>query len=348
MTPAGSSSASSPLRVAVIGVGNLGQHHARIYANDPGCQLVGVVDTDRKNGEKVAARHSTRFFADFRHLIGSIDAASVVVPTIYHHEVASTLLDHDIHTLVEKPITNTVKDAEDLIRRAQAKGLTLQVGHIERFNSAIMRLGELVSTPAFLECHRLGPYDPRVKDVGVVLDLMIHDLDIVLNLVKSRVVNVEAVGVGVYSDREDIANARLTFASGAIASLNASRVTPYKKRKLRVWQPNAYLTVDYVEQEIEVWKRYRVPNPLPGQPAISIVRTKEKTEYKEPLKLEIEHFLNCIRTGNSPLVRGEHGRDALELAVEISQQIRHRIQSFVSNLTPPRGTPLVQAPPTSS
>jgi predicted dehydrogenase len=331
-------------RVAVIGVGNLGQHHARIYAQDPNCDLIGVVDTDPKNGEKVASRHGTRFFPDFRQLIGKIDAASVVVPTVQHHPVASMLLDAGIHCLVEKPITNTVKDAEDLIDRAQARGAILQVGHIERFNSAIMRLGEMVTNPAFIECHRLGPYDPRVKDVGVVLDLMIHDLDIILNLVKSPVVQVEGVGVGVYSDREDIANARLTFASGAIASLNASRVTPYKKRKIRVWQPNAYYTVDYVEQEIETWKRYRVPNPLPGQPQISIVRTKEKTEYKEPLKLEIEHFLDCIRRGASPLVRGEHGRDALELAVEISNQIRKRIQVFLANLMIPPGAPTPGSP----
>ncbi len=322
----------------MIGVGNLGQHHARIYAQDPTCELVGVVDTDPKNGEKVAGRLGTWYYPDFRQLLGRIDAASVVVPTVYHHSVASVLLDAGVHCLVEKPITNTVTDAEDLISRAQEKGTVLQVGHIERFNSAIMRLGEMVSTPAFIECHRLGPYDPRVKDVGVVLDLMIHDLDIILSLVKSPVTQVEGVGVGVYSDKEDIANARLTFASGAMASLNASRVTPYKKRKIRVWQPNAYFTVDYVEQEIETWKRYRVPNPLPGQPHISIVRTKEKTEYKEPLKLEIEHFLDCIRQGASPLVRGEHGRDALELAVEISNQIRKRIQVFLANLMIPPGT----------
>jgi predicted dehydrogenase len=321
----------------VIGAGNLGQHHARIYAQDPTCELVGVVDTDARNGEKIANRHGTRAYLDFKDLIGKVDAVSVVVPTVYHHAVASVLLDAGIHCLVEKPITNTVQDAEDLISRAHQKGLVLQVGHIERFNSAIMRLGQMVTTPAFIECHRLGPYDPRVKDVGVVLDLMIHDLDIILNLVKSPVTAVEGVGVGVYSDREDIANARLTFASGAIASLNASRVTPYKKRKIRVWQPNAYFTVDYVEQEIETWKRYRVPNPLPGQPRISIVRTKEKTEYKEPLKLEIEHFLQCIREGKSPLVRGEHGRDALELAVEISNQIRRRIQVFLANLMIPPG-----------
>lgn len=316
------------IRVGVVGVGHLGQHHARIYAAHPGCELVAVVDSDIKTAQKIAKQYGTKPLADFRDVFGKVDALSIAVPTIHHHAIASECLRKGIHLLVEKPITSTVEQAHDLIDLASEHGRILQVGHIERFNAAVMRLKQIVNRPVFIEGHRLGPYDPRVKDVGVVLDLMIHDLDIILQIVNSPVKSVEAAGVSVYGRDEDIANARIHFENGCIANLTASRVTPVRKRKIRIFQPNAYVSVDYIEQEVEIFRRVRNPKPEPGQPAISIVRKKERIEKQEPLKLELAHFVECVQRGSEPIVRGEHGRDALQLAVEISAQVKNRLQEL--------------------
>ena len=312
------------IRVAVVGVGHLGQHHARIYAQDDRCDLVYVVDNDRKAAQRIAKQWATQPCYDFREIFGKVDACSIAVPTIYHHAIAKECLQNGLHLLVEKPITSTVAEAHELIELAREHERILQVGHIERFNAAIMRLKKMVHRPAFIEGHRLGPYDARVKDVGVVLDLMIHDLDIILQLVNSPVVSVEGAGIGIYTDKEDIANARIHFANGCIANLTASRVTPVRKRKIRIFQPGAYISVDYIEQELEIFRKTRVPNPPPGTPSVSIVRKKEKIQKEEPLKLELEHFLECVIRGTEPIVKGEHARDALQLAVEISEQVRQR------------------------
>jgi predicted dehydrogenase len=311
-----------------VGVGHLGQHHARIYASHSGCELVAVVDTDAKAAQKIARQYNTRALTDFRDLFGKVDALSIAVPTVHHHAIASECLKNRIHLLVEKPITSTVDQAHDLIELAAQHERILQVGHIERFNAAVMRLKQIVNRPVFIEGHRLGPYDPRVKDVGVVLDLMIHDLDIILQIVNSPVKSVEAAGVSVYGRDEDIANARIHFENGCIANLTASRVTPVRKRKIRIFQSNAYVSVDYIEQEVEIFRRVRTSNPEPGQPAISIVRKKERIEKQEPLKLELAHFVECVQRGSEPLVRGEHARDALQLAVEISAQVKDRLQAL--------------------
>lgn len=312
------------IRVGVVGVGHLGQHHTRIYASLPQCDLVGVVDIDPRVAQKFAKQYGTSGFSDYRELFGRVDALSIVVPTVYHHAIAADCLKQGIHLLVEKPITSTVDQAQELISLAQEHHCILQVGHIERFNTAVMRLKQLVDRPMFIEGHRLGPYDPRVKDVGVVLDLMIHDLDIVLQLANSPVKSVEGTGVGVYGANEDIANARVHFENGCIANLTASRVTPVRKRKIRIFQPDTYLSIDYIDQEVEIFHRVPILNPEPGMPDISIVRKKEKIEKKEPLKLELNHFMECVQRGLEPMVRGEHARDALMLAVEISEQIRRR------------------------
>ncbi len=312
------------IRVGVVGVGHLGQHHARIYASLPQCELVGVVDIDPKVAQKFAKQYGSKGFSNYRDLFGKVDALSIVVPTVYHYSIAIECLRAGVHLMVEKPITSTVDQAQELITLAQQHRCILQVGHIERFNTAVMRLKQLVTRPMFIEGHRLGPYDPRVKDVGVVLDLMIHDLDIVLQLANSPVKSVEGTGVGVYGQNEDIANARVTFESGCVANLTASRVTPVRKRKIRIFQPDTYLSIDYIDQEVEIFQRVPIPNPEPGMPDISIVRKKEKIEKKEPLKLELVHFIECVQRGLEPMVRGEHARDALMLAVEISEQIRRR------------------------
>ena len=316
------------IKVGVVGVGHLGQHHARIYAGNPQCQLIGVADSDVKTAQKIARQYGTEPFTNYKDMFGKVDALSIAVPTVHHHAIASECLKQGIHLLVEKPITSTVEQAHDLIELAREHKRVLQVGHIERFNMAVIRLKQVVNRPLFIEAHRLGPYDPRVKDVGVVLDLMIHDLDIILQIVNSPVKSVEAAGAGIYGRHEDIANARVNFQNGCVANLTASRVTPHRQRKIRIFQRDAYVAVDYIEQEVEIFRRTRTQNPQPGTPAVSIIRTKEKIEKQEPLKLELNHFVDCVLRGIEPIVRGEHGRDALELAVEISDQVHARLSQL--------------------
>ncbi|MGB9691234.1 MAG: Gfo/Idh/MocA family oxidoreductase [Candidatus Sumerlaeaceae bacterium] len=319
------------IRVGVVGVGHLGQHHARVYAELENCELVGVADVDARAAQKIAKQYKTSAYTDYRELLGRVDACSIVVPTVLHYEIARDFLESGVHVLVEKPITSNVEQAQALINLAREKQRILQVGHIERFNTAIMRLKQIVRNPAFIEAHRLGPYDPRVKDVGVVLDLMIHDLDIILQLVNAPVTYLEAAGVGIYGDKEDIANARIHFENGCIANLTASRVTPVRKRKIRVFQRNAYIAIDYIEQDVEIYRRIHTPNAPPGTPTVTIVRTKETLKRQEPLKLELQHFLECIERGTEPMVKGEHARDALELAVEITRLIHERLEKYFND-----------------
>jgi predicted dehydrogenase len=312
------------LQVAVAGVGHLGQHHARIYADNPNVDLVAVVDSDPKRGGAIAAKNNTRLVSDYRHLaeIEGLDAVSIAVPTIAHHEIARFLLERGVHCLVEKPITRTVEEAHDLVDIARKRNLVLQVGHIERFNAAIMRLRELVESPGFIEVHRLGPYDPRVKDVGVVLDLMIHDIDIILQIVNSPIAKVEALGIAIFTEKEDIANARITFQSGCVANLTVSRVTPVKKRKLRVFQRDCYISINYAKQSMEVYRRVVIPHAKEGEPPAKIVRKSERLKRDEPLKRELDHFLQCVREGAQPNVTGEHARSALEVAIQVTELIR--------------------------
>ncbi|MFH0793471.1 MAG: Gfo/Idh/MocA family oxidoreductase [bacterium] len=308
-------------RVAVIGVGHLGQHHARILANHERCTLAAVCDVNKKIANQIAKTYGTQAVFDHKLLLGHVDAVSIAVPTISHFEIAKAFLEDNVHVLVEKPITPTVEEAQELVNIARDHKRVLQVGHIERFNAAIMKLNEILNEPQFIEIHRLGPYDPRVKDIGVVLDLMIHDLDIVLQIVRSPVQSIDAVGVGVLSDKEDIANARLKFASGCTANLTVSRITPVKKRKLRVFQKDAYIAIDYADQSMEIYRKVDVPNPKAGQPAAEIVRTKVRLKKEEPLKVELDHFIDCVEKGIEPTVTGQHGANALQLAVTISQLI---------------------------
>jgi len=316
------------IRVGVIGVGRLGQHHTRIYAESPNAELVGLVDTDRVRAGKMAKSYVTQALFDHRMLFGKVDAVSIAVPTTFHHEIARDFLSHGVHVLVEKPIAATVPEARELVNLARKNNLILQVGHVERFNAAIVRLREVVKQPVFIEAHRLGPYDPRVQDVGVVLDLMIHDLDIVLEIVQSPVRSIDAVGVAIVSDKEDIANARIHFENGCIANLTASRITPKKTRKIRFFQEDTYISVDYVKPGMEIYSKVPVANPRPGAPAVDIVRKRVRLKWQEPLKAEIEHFLECVANGMTPQITGEKARDALALAVEISEMIRSNERAF--------------------
>ncbi len=313
------------IRVAVVGVGHLGQHHARNYSEmKDSVDLVGVVDVDRKAATRFADKFRTQALFDYKMLIGRVDAVSIVVPTTRHYQVAKEFIAAGVHVLIEKPITTTVAEARELIELAREKHVVLQVGHIERFNPAIVKLQEILTNPGFIESHRLGPYDPRVRDVGVVLDLMIHDIDIVLQVVRAPIVSIDAIGVPILSDREDIANARIKFANGCTANLTVSRVTPNKMRKIRIFQPNTYVSIDYQDQAMEIYQRETITEASEGEPKAQIVRRRVKLKTEEPLRRELEHFVNCVREGIEPAVTGEHGQNALDVAIQIVEQIQSK------------------------
>lgn len=306
------------IKVAVIGVGHLGSIHARIYSQLEGVKLAGVCDTDEGRGRKIARQFKAQYFKDHRELIGKIDAASVVVPTVLHHEVSKHLLEKGVHLLIEKPITKTVEEADELLSIAQKTGLILQVGHVERFNAGFMAVEKVINNPLFIECHRLGPYKQRSTDIGVVLDLMIHDIDIILGLVKDEIVDVEAIGASVLSNHEDIANVRLKFANKAICNLTASRITNKTMRKIRVFQKDAYISLDYFKPSCFI---YRMVNK-------KITRQIVRIRKEEPLKLELDAFVNCVRTKEKPLVSGIEGRNALKIALNIQKQIKDLNYSY--------------------
>lgn len=301
------------MKIGVVGVGHLGQHHVKHLSQIPSAQLMGVYDTNSSQAATIASRHDTRVFNTLEELAASVDAVTIAVPTPYHHKVAKFFLSKGIHALVEKPLTSTVDEAEDLINIAQEKGLVLQVGHIERFNPAVREMTKYVNKPAFIEVSRLGPYDPRVSHVGVVLDLMIHDLDIILTMVNEPVVRLDAIGGRVISEHEDIVKATVYFKGGCRADLSASRVTLKSYRKIRVFQPDAYLSLDYSERSLKIFKK-KGPK-FESLRDIQII--SPKLEKVDPMERELSHFIHCVKTGKTPLVSGEHGRDALELAWEI-------------------------------
>jgi predicted dehydrogenase len=297
------------LRAGVIGVGALGRHHARVWASLPGARLVGVVDANPARAAEVAAQHGCPVRADADALLAEADVVSVAVPTIDHHVVARRALEKGLGVLLEKPMTTTLEQADDLIALAADRGAVLQVGHIERFNPATEALLMAGKGARFVEVHRLGSFSPRSLDVDVVMDLMIHDLDIVLALDGSEPVQIEAVGVPVLTPRVDIANARLRFASGLIANLTASRVSVEKTRKFRVFAPRTYVSADFAARESQV---YRLEADEAGQPRIASSRIGAPD--REPLRLQIEAFARAVRDRTRPLVPGEDGRRALSLA----------------------------------
>jgi len=308
------------IRVAVIGVGHLGSIHTRIYAQLEGVGLVGVCDTDKNKGRAAAKQFKTASFADYRELVGKIDAASIVVPTNLHYEISRYFLERGVHLLIEKPITKTLGEADELLSLAKDSNLILQVGHVERFNAGVRAAEEVIKRPIFIECHRLGPYKKRSTDIGVVLDLMIHDIDIILGLVKDQIKTVEAVGAPVLSDYEDIANVRLTFTNGTVCNLTASRITDKTMRKIRIFQKDAYISLDYFKPACVIYQKVN------GR----ITSRRIRIRKTEPLKLELESFVNCVRTKERPLVSGLEGREALAIALDTTQKIR----KFYTELQP--------------
>ncbi len=310
-----------PIRVGVVGVGYVGHHHARIYSELPGVELVGVVDIDETRLQEVGVGKRIQLCRDYRELLERVDAVSVAVPTLLHYPIAKEFLERGVDVLVEKPIAQLPTQADELVKIARCDDRIFQVGHIERFNGAVKALKAVVKNPGFIECHRLGPFAHRNTDVDVVLDLMIHDIDIVLNLIKSPVVAVTAVGVPVISDQVDIANARLEFESGCVANLTASRVSVERVRRIRVFQRDTFISLDYTQQEITVYHRIQGTSGATVEAAPSIVKEEISIEKAEPLRVELESFIDCVRARKRPLVSGEEGRDALKVASQIMERL---------------------------
>ena len=308
------------MRAVVIGVGHLGKHHARILAAMPGVMLAGVIDSNQERAGQIAAERGTTAYADVRDVPGKIDVAVVAVPTESHAAIATTLIAAGIHTLVEKPVTQTVAEADALIAAAKAKGVVFAVGHSERFNPAVAAARPYLQDPRFIEVHRLGQFPDRSLDIDVVLDLMIHDIDLILSLVPSEVAGVEAVGVPVLTPRIDIANARVRFANGCIANLTASRISREPVRKIRFFQQDSYVSIDTAAREVEIWRL--VPQPT-GPPKIG--GGKLEVAGDEALKGELEDFLGAVRDGRPPTVTGEQGRAALALATRIVELMGHQL-----------------------
>jgi predicted dehydrogenase len=307
------------VRVAVIGVGHLGKHHARILSSLPGAELVAVVDTNRARAEEIAAAHGTRALFDARDVVGQVDAVTIAVPTDRHRDVALVCLNAGISALVEKPMARSLGEADEMISAATAAGVTLAVGQTERFNPAVAAARPLLTDPRFIEVHRLGTFPERSLDIDVVFDLMIHDLDVVLSLVNAEVESIEAVGVPVLTGRVDIANARLRFANGCIVNLTASRISRDRVRKIRFFQPMTYVSIDYAAQKVELW---RLVKGAAGGGAVPAIEGGDVPVVgEEPLKLELADFVGAVAEKRAPVVTGAQGRRALALAQAITAKM---------------------------
>jgi predicted dehydrogenase len=305
-----------PLAVGVIGVGYLGKFHAEKYAVSNKANLIAVVDTDEKRAREIAAPLGADVLTDYRALFGRVQCVSVAVPTRFHFQVARDFIEAGIDVLVEKPLTADIAEARDLVAAAEAKNVILQVGHLERFNPAIRRLEGVIKEPKFVECHRLAPFVERGTDVDVVLDLMIHDIDVISSLVRSPVERVEAVGVPVLTDKPDIANARIKFVNGCIANVTSSRVSIKRERKIRFFQPDAYISIDYDQRRAQIYHK-----PAPGAGWLDIRAESIDIKDGDALADEIDSFLDCVRMRTLPLVDGTEGLRALEIASMISAQL---------------------------
>ncbi len=308
----------SSLKMGVIGIGHLGVHHARIVSSLPEVELIGICDINASQARRIASQYKTAAYTDYRQLLTKVDAVSIAVPTPLHYQIAKDFINAQVHCLIEKPITPNLAEAEELLALVKQKNLILQVGHIERFNPAVLEAQKYINEPKFIEVNRLGPYDPRVAHISVVLDLMIHDIDIVLYLVQDRILSIDAVGAKVLSHFEDIANARIRFANGCVANISASRVSLKKFRKIRIFQKDSYLSLDYAKPGLKLYQKKK--EDVTSLKDIRVVYPR--LVKLEPLAEELKHFVNCVREGRNPQVTGEHGRDALEIALEIMRKIK--------------------------
>lgn len=318
------------VRVGVIGVGHLGMHHARVYTEILGAHLAGVVDTNEERAQAIAEPLGVKAFSDIETFLRECrpDAVSIVVPTSLHYELAKTAIEHGCHVLVEKPVTTSVDEAEKLLKLAVAKNIILQVGHIERFNSAVQHAREFIKDPYFIQTHRMGPFSPRISDVGVVLDLMIHDVDIILSMINSELVSISAMGRCIRTDHEDIASMQMRFANGAMAHILVSRVAEKKLRQMEISEAERFVTVNYETQDITVQRCVR-------QSGGNLVEVMEHPVFPktEPLKMELQHFISCIREGRQPMVGIKDGKRALEICVAALRQIHEEKQQNSSLLS---------------
>jgi predicted dehydrogenase len=314
------------VRAAVIGVGYLGKFHTEKYSRMENVQLIGVVDINRVLAQKVAARFDTRAFTDYRDLFGQVDAVSIVVPTEDHFSVAAECLNHDLDVLIEKPMTATLEQADDLIEIAKSRKRVMQIGHLERFNPAVIALKDIVHNPMFIEAHRLSIFKDRSTDVSVVLDLMIHDIDIIMNLVKSKIKSIHAAGAPVICEHADIANVRLEFESGCVANVTASRISTKNQRKIRLFQKDAYVSVDFTTRDITIIRRGEscAGDLIPGME----IRPLSFSEA-DALEDELVSFIQAVSTRQTPVVSGNAGRQALEVALGITDQINIAIKPYL-------------------
>jgi predicted dehydrogenase len=314
------------IRVGVIGVGYLGKFHAEKYTGMDNVHLVGVADIDRSRAEEVAARFDSRAYSDYRDLLSRVDAVSIVVPTESHFELGLEFLKHDVDVLIEKPMTTTLGQADELIDVADSKGRILQIGHLERFNPAVLALKDIVTHPMFIEAHRLSVFKDRSTDVSVVLDLMIHDIDIILNVVKSEIQSIHAAGVPVICEHADIANVRLQFENGCVANVTASRISIKNQRKIRFFQKDAYISVDFAGREIALIRRNenQTDSLVPGTDFQQL--SFSETDVLED---ELTSFIQAVRTRTSPAVSGPAGRKALAVALEIMDQVDAAIKHYL-------------------
>ncbi|MBD84130.1 MAG: oxidoreductase [Acidiferrobacteraceae bacterium] len=313
------------LRVGVVGVGYLGSIHARIYHRMPSVNLVAVIDTNAERGRQIASECECNFVQDLERLLESVDAVSIVVPTSLHREIAEPFLDKGIPVLLEKPVAHTLEDARAIVDLAKQSGTLLQIGHLERFNAGVVRLAEELDRPRFMEVHRLGEFVARATDVDVVTDLMIHDIDIVLSLVPSELRYISAVGARVITDHVDIANARLEFEDGAVVNVTASRVSSKKFRRIRVFAESCYLALNFDDQQIDVAR----PGVRPEEGGFApIISESIQVTPRPPLDAELEDFVDCVRSGRDPVVDGETGVRALQVAHEVRQRIDESLHSL--------------------
>jgi len=300
------------IRIGVVGLGRLGSIHAKIYSTLENVELAGICDSNENIARNTAETFKTNWSCDYKKLLdNNLDAVSIVTPTAFHYETAKFFPQNKIHVLIEKPITRTLKEAGDLIKIAAKNRLIIQVGHVERFNSAIQAIEKFSNKPRFIEVHRLGPFTPRVKDVGVVLDLMIHDIDIVMGLTKSKVKSIDSLGMKILTDYEDIANARIRFQNGTVCDLTASRITSDSMRKIRIFQDDCYISIDYMTQEALIYKK------INGQ----IVSEKIDIQKEAPLQKELASFIDCVANNRKPVVSGKEAYEALKVALEILKKI---------------------------
>jgi predicted dehydrogenase len=302
---------SQPIKIGVAGVGAMGKNHARVLASLEGVELAAIYDLDAARAAELAETYGTKAVSTLEAFAGLVDGAAIAVPTVAHREVAGFLLERGKHVLVEKPLSESLHEAQELVALAQEKNRVLQVGHIERFNPVMRQLEERIKQPRFIEATRLSPFPNRSMDIGVVLDVMIHDLEIILHLVRSPIARLDAVGTPVLTRREDIANARIRFENGCVANVTASRISDKKMRKIQVFHGEGYISLDYQEQTGHIYRRE----------GLQIVREDVPVEKDEPLKLELAAFVESARRGLAPVVSGQQGADALRLAIEITEAI---------------------------